>query len=316
MQSTHGGVQDATRRAVHHTEADHEEPRVTSDIGPWAMVPSWVMQHLKGAEIAVYASLGSFSDRDGNSYPYTKTIAERAGVSVSTVRNTIQKMRRLGILATTERRRSDGSLSGLDYHLIYSRPAHLNTTPVTPASDPKPPAQTHVSAGHSQSLHPVTPLTHTSDARTHQENTPSKYLKEEIPALAEASPITHTPTQLFDEFWNHYPRKVGKLAALKAWKNATKKTNPTLIVEGVRRYADDPNRDPNFTKHPATWLNAGCWDDEPETPRPTTSKMVERDGQVMSQTTAEGYDLIARLAAKHHHHSNGQTPAIEGAVWS
>jgi hypothetical protein len=66
----------------------------------------------------------------------------------------------------------------------------------------------------------------------------------------------------FDEFWTTYPRRVGKLAALKAYKRALKMTTPDRIFSSARKYAADrAGQDAQFTKHPATWLNAGCWED-------------------------------------------------------
>ncbi len=70
-------------------------------------------------------------------------------------------------------------------------------------------------------------------------------------------------TNLFDEFWKAYPRKVGKQAAEKAYAKAAKTTEENVIIAGARRYADDPNRVDAFTAHPTTWLNAGRWNDEP-----------------------------------------------------
>ncbi len=73
-----------------------------------------------------------------------------------------------------------------------------------------------------------------------------------------------TPTR-FKEFWEHYPRKVGKRAAETAYRNATKRTDESTILDGVKRYATDPNLpDPKFIPHPATWLNRDGWLDEPE----------------------------------------------------
>lgn len=66
----------------------------------------------------------------------------------------------------------------------------------------------------------------------------------------------------FDLFWQSYPTKVGKSAAKTAFAKAMKQTDADTIIAGVIRYRNDPNRDPAYTKHPATWLNAGCWDDE------------------------------------------------------
>ena len=34
------------------------------------------------------------------------------------------------------------------------------------------------------------------------------------------------------------------------------------VIAAVRTYANS-GLEPQFVKHPATWLNAGCWDDEP-----------------------------------------------------
>ena len=69
-------------------------------------------------------------------------------------------------------------------------------------------------------------------------------------------------------FWNAYPRRTGKGAALKAWT----KHNPTLSA--VLKALAWQTRQPAWTKdrgqfipHPATWLNRQGWDDEPfETP--------------------------------------------------
>lgn len=72
----------------------------------------------------------------------------------------------------------------------------------------------------------------------------------------------------FAEFYMAYPRKVGKEAARRAFDKAARSTDPALIVDGARRYASDPNLpEKRFIPHPASWLNAGRWDDEPEVPR-------------------------------------------------
>jgi len=70
--------------------------------------------------------------------------------------------------------------------------------------------------------------------------------------------------QAFEEFWSAYPRKAGKGAALRAFQKACMALGgPEKVLEGARRYRDDPNRVDAFTAHATTWLNAGRWDDEP-----------------------------------------------------
>ena len=73
----------------------------------------------------------------------------------------------------------------------------------------------------------------------------------------------HPADDRFIEFWESVPRKVGKGAARKAWAKAVKKADPQIIIDGMRRYRDDPNRADEFTAHPSSWLNAERWDDDP-----------------------------------------------------
>jgi hypothetical protein len=67
----------------------------------------------------------------------------------------------------------------------------------------------------------------------------------------------------FDDFWEVYPRKAAKKGARAKWDIAVKKAAPADIIAGAERYRDDPNRTAKYTKHPTTWLNQGCWEDEP-----------------------------------------------------
>lgn len=78
-------------------------------------------------------------------------------------------------------------------------------------------------------------------------------------------------TSGFTEFWATYPKRVGKDAAAKAYANALRRATHEQILAGAAAYRDDGARkraDVKFTKHPATWLNAGCWEDELTPARP------------------------------------------------
>jgi hypothetical protein len=67
----------------------------------------------------------------------------------------------------------------------------------------------------------------------------------------------------FDDFWDAYPRKADKAKAVKAFDKALQIAALEAIVAGAVSYRDDPNRLDQFTKHPATWLNAQAWSNEP-----------------------------------------------------
>jgi hypothetical protein len=71
----------------------------------------------------------------------------------------------------------------------------------------------------------------------------------------------------FGAFWLVYPKKKAREEARKAWCSAIDRgANPERIVEAATAYARErASEDPKFTKYPATWLNKGCYDDEPDT---------------------------------------------------
>lgn len=67
----------------------------------------------------------------------------------------------------------------------------------------------------------------------------------------------------FDQFWSLYPRKVAKGQAEKAWATATKRTDAQTIIAGLRRLLPGMQQeDKQFIKHPSTWLNGKCWEDD------------------------------------------------------
>lgn len=76
----------------------------------------------------------------------------------------------------------------------------------------------------------------------------------------------------FEDFYAAYPRHVGKDAARRAFEKAVKAgTAPADIVEGARRYAAATaaaGTETRYIAHPATWLNAGRWNDDMEDAAP------------------------------------------------
>jgi hypothetical protein len=73
-----------------------------------------------------------------------------------------------------------------------------------------------------------------------------------------------TSGEAFDRFWVVYPKRVTKEAARKAFAKAVENgTDAEALIAGAQRYAvERQGQDPKYTKHPATWLNGGCWEDE------------------------------------------------------
>jgi hypothetical protein len=72
----------------------------------------------------------------------------------------------------------------------------------------------------------------------------------------------------FNEFWDVYPRKLGKGEAKRAFEKAVRKHGADVVMDGVRSLASDPNLpEPQFIPRAATWLNGERWGDDPYPPK-------------------------------------------------
>ena len=66
----------------------------------------------------------------------------------------------------------------------------------------------------------------------------------------------------FDTFWKHYPRKVSKPNALKAWLKLKPDDDLTKKIISAVSKQNLSAREEKFIPHPASWLNAQRWEDE------------------------------------------------------
>lgn len=81
-----------------------------------------------------------------------------------------------------------------------------------------------------------------------------------VQTLIEPLRETNNRNALFDEFWKEYPLKKDKGKATRAFKSALTRASFEEILAGVIAYRNDSSRKPEFTKYPATWLNADSWE--------------------------------------------------------
>ena len=96
----------------------------------------------------------------------------------------------------------------------------------------------------------------------------------------------------FVDFWNAYPKKVGKGAALKCWAKLT--PDVSAILRALAWQVTQPawTKDGGqFIPHPATWLNRQGWEDEPFHP-PADTSAPQTKGH---QTIANVRRALARL---------------------
>lgn len=85
-------------------------------------------------------------------------------------------------------------------------------------------------------------------------------------------------TEIFERFWELYPRKIGKGAARTAFEKACKKENPETILRVTEYYANKADLpDLQFIPHPSTWLNQERWNDDLDASGTTSATKVATD---------------------------------------
>ncbi len=87
----------------------------------------------------------------------------------------------------------------------------------------------------------------------------------------------HAQDDLFKEFWDNYPRKTDKAKAFRAFKSALKRAKFEDILAGAIAYRNDPTRKPDYTKYPASWLNADSWENAATLPEVRAAAEARRE---------------------------------------
>jgi hypothetical protein len=98
----------------------------------------------------------------------------------------------------------------------------------------------------------------------------------------------------FSEFWAAYPRKADKRKAEKAWVAAIKRADLEVIIRGAIAYAGERSgKDPAYTKHPTTWLNADAWANDPE---PDHVRITDHDPHSRRSDRRRAGGILAAVA--------------------
>jgi hypothetical protein len=130
------------------TTSEDAEFGVTSQVGPWGMVPAWVLlakdsdgKGLSGADLRVYIALRTFADRERKAFPHVPTIAARAGVNARTAEKCLSRLKEMGLVVSKRRYRADGSIARCDYEMVDIRPVRAIRGAGVPAIWPVPPGE-------------------------------------------------------------------------------------------------------------------------------------------------------------------------------
>jgi hypothetical protein len=96
-----------------------------TQIGPYAMVPLWVLERCREARaIQLYALLlAKWANRDGRCWPDRKDeVVPAMGCSLRNVDRAIATLKDIGALETKLKHRTNGAVAGMDYFLIQVDP--------------------------------------------------------------------------------------------------------------------------------------------------------------------------------------------------
>lgn len=217
----------------------------------------WKHSPYKGAMLLLHVYLADQASDEGWLFASQRRLAERARVSEEYVRVSVNRMVDDGLLVIERK----GSALGrsTEYRLLEPPNCVGESGDVEPGKVGEYPPT-------------LTPQPPNSDGQLPNSAWGLPLLLPSV--LPSSSPSS---TDAFDEFWKAYPRREAKQAARKAWANAIKAAPAAVIIAGAERYRDDPNRTAEFTAHPATWLNAHRWEDDPLPARGATTPATKTD---------------------------------------
>jgi hypothetical protein len=216
------------------------ESNITADI-KFAILPEWVLAaDISDRAVRMYAILARYADNETlQAFPSRETLAKRAGCNAKAVTKAVEELVAIGAVTKTHRKNGEAYQSNI-YTLRRVGPN-------------------------------LTPPRVNSDTRVGSNSTPGRVSDDLLTITTQLEPKELEPlndiSTKFDQFWEIYPRKVGKGKARQAFEKALEKTDIDTILDGVEAYVDHEGyNDMEFIAHPTTWLNGERWDDEYETP--------------------------------------------------
>ena len=263
--------------------------------GGWSAIPHWIIRDtdISAYALLVYMSLSSHVGR-GGIWPSMRTVAKESRCSETQVRRALRELVDEGLIAVVPRTDGNGGSLSNSYVLL---PQGGATQAPPPASQAGRGCLTGREGGACEA-----PEEEPIEEEPVKENMYAQpALSSEVEALTEPvrAPMPSS-SRYFDEFWDKWPRKVGKNAAWKSWQAIMHRQAPPgrgllahRIIDAACRYAMSPNLpDTQFIPYPATWLNQGRWDDDLEASCPAPARSAppsrfERNLENLRRAAAE-----------------------------
>ena len=215
-------------------------------------------------------SLADHVDAVDECFVGLETMARHAGCGYSTARRRVKALEEGGYLSRERRRRDDGNLS------VYTYRIHRSMFGEPPLDSDAPPLD--LSGDHRSQLRAVT-TAHPGE-RTEVPRTEVPRNEQSVASGSTGVSDGGNDAQegdrpgglMFEAFWDAYPRRVGRVDAIRELNRALTKTggDAANILEGARRFARTmQGTEPRYLPAPAKWLAGERWDERPP-PEPMT----------------------------------------------
>ncbi|CUH60259.1 helix-turn-helix domain-containing protein [Thalassobacter stenotrophicus] len=256
-------------------------------------------------KIVLYWLAEHHNGETGACFPSLKTLERKCEMNRSTVVRHLEALEQLGLIKRNRRERDNGSQTSTAYilHLppVAERNSPCGKTQQAPVAKRDPHNLGNINLG-------IEPEDDHRDAA----------IKADQPAQGGLIQVSEPPLEgnigsdvakasgglregclsieeEFERVWEHYPRKVGKGAARKAWAKARKRatyaevTGPLGVWIKLQR-GTPVEKTPHFT----TWLNQERWLDDQTHARNRAETTTDRLNRLGSASTEDRCDAIAR----------------------
>lgn len=273
----------------------------------------------------VLLALVEWADVEDTCFPSIASLCRRTLLSERSVIRSLRRLEDDGYLQREERQRENGSRSSNLYRLNVDIEVAARGAMKTRELQ-KTPAGRHPTPAHSGG----DPRTQRGGAPAHRHPQNPPLLNPPLIPISIDAPEQPDPADPFIDWYARYPRKVGRANAERAYRRALKTATPEALADGLTRYLAEIDRKQtgrDYIKHPATWLNGACWDDEyaepeeeiefpPWSPPPPDDPSIMDDPAAYSvYVTREREKFKAEYIASRRHRASdspGRLPAVPG----
>ena len=246
---------------------------------------TWALHHAPVSDPTSALVLVALADRahdDGQcAWPSQPWIAERARVSVRTVRRTLDALETAGLIRRGDQRHVAHLAADrrpVVWNLQIARVREEgDRTCAAPRGGKRPDAHVPPDADDRADAHVPngrTPTSKRADAHVRTDRTPTSYEpslnrpepslnrppRVEVATVAPAAPTDSEPGD-FDRWYDAYGHKRGRAAAQRAYAKARKSATAQQLLDAIPAYRASKRVRDGYVKDPATWLNGACWDD-------------------------------------------------------